>query len=117
MRDPPQLLWRCHIQPHSEPGLTEQAHCRFIRRVVKRATAHFHPRTSKIVSWFKFNSRAQHPGESIAAYVVELHKMFEFCKYGKSLDDMLCDRLVCVLAEQRVQQCLLEDGTLPLTGP
>ena len=64
--------------------------------LVKRATAHFHPRPLKIVSWFKFNSRAQHPGEFVAASVAELHKMFEFCEYGESLDDTLCDQLVCV---------------------
>ena len=83
--------------------------------LVKRVTAHFTPRRSKIVSRFKFNSRSQQPGESIAAYVSELRKLSEFCEYGESLDDMLCDRLVCGLAERRVQQRLLAEGFFPLT--
>ena len=61
---------------------------------------------------FKFNSRSQQPGESIAAYVSELRKLSEFCEYGESLDDMLCDHLMCGLAEQWVQQCLLAEGDL-----
>ena len=42
----------------------------------------------------------------------ELRKLSEFCKYGESLDDTLCDRLVCGLAERRVQQRFLAEGDL-----
>ena len=61
---------------------------------------------------FKFNSRSQQPGESIATYVSELRKLSEYCEYGETLEDMLCDRLVCGLAERRVQQRLLAEGDL-----
>ena len=47
-------------------------------------------------------------------YVSELRKLSEFCEYGETLEDMLCDRLVCGLAERRVQQCLLVEGDLTL---
>ena len=72
--------------------------------------AHFNPRASKIVSRFKFNSRSQQPGKPIAAYASELRKLSKFCEFGESLDNVLCDPLVCGLAEQRVQQHLLAEG-------
>ena len=40
----------------------------------------------------------------------ELQKLSEFCEYGETLEDMLCDCLVCGRAERRVQQCLLAEG-------
>ena len=42
----------------------------------------------------------------------ELRKLSEYCEYGEILEDMLCDRLVCGLAERRVQQRLLAEGDL-----
>ena len=57
--------------------------------LVNSVTAHFNPRPSKTVSHFKFHSRSQQPGASIAIYVSELWKLSEFSEYGKSLDDML----------------------------
>ena len=75
--------------------------------------AHFNPRPSKIIAQFKFNSHSQQPGEPIADYVSELQKLSELCDFGQSLDDMLCDPLVCGLAEQRVQQQrLLTEGDM-----
>ena len=82
------------------------------QELVKRVTAHFNPRPSKIVARFKFNSHSQELGETIADYVSELRKLSEFCEFGQSLDDMLCDRPVCGLAEQRVQQRLLAERDL-----
>ena len=82
------------------------------KELVEKVTAYFTPRRSSIVSRFKFNSRSQQPGESIATYVSELRKLSEYCEYGETLEDMLCDRLVCGLAERRVQQRLLAEGDL-----
>ena len=73
--------------------------------------AHFNFWPSKIVARFQFNSHSQQLGESIANFVSELRKLSELYEFGQSLDDMLCDHLVCGLAEQRVQQ-----WTLHLTG-
>ena len=56
---------------------------------------HFKLKPSPIVKRFKFNSRRQKEGESIAVCVAELRKIAEHCEYGAVLNDMLCDRLVC----------------------
>ena len=82
--------------------------------LVKLAQAHYNPRPSQIVQRFKFNSRTQQAGESIASYVAELHRLSEHCGFGQSLDDMLRDRLVCGLAQARIQQRLLAEVDLTL---
>ena len=43
--------------------------------VIDRVTSHFNPRPSQIVQRFKFNSRSQRPGETVASYVAELHRL------------------------------------------
>ena len=60
--------------------------------------SHYNPRPSQIVQRFKFNSRTQQPGESIASYIAELLRLSEHCGYGQALDKMLRDCLVCGLA-------------------
>lgn len=42
----------------------------------------------------------------------ELHELSKFCDYEEALDNILCDCLVCGLAERRVQQHLLAEGDL-----
>ena len=82
--------------------------------LVKLAQAHYNPRPSQIVQRFKFKSRTQQAGESIASYVAELRRLSEHCGFGQSLDDMLRDRLVCGLAQARIQQRLLAEVDLTL---
>ena len=55
------------------------------KELVEKVTAYFTPRRSRIVSRFKFNSRSQQPGESIATYGSELRKLSEYCEYGETL--------------------------------
>ena len=57
---------------------------------------------SAIVQRFCFNSRNRHTGESIAAYVAQLCQLAEHCEYSTTLNDMLCDRLVCGIEDFRI---------------
>ena len=63
---------------------------------------------------FRFNSRARQPGESVAAYIAELKRLSEHCSFGESLDDMLRDRFVCGIQDQRTQRRLLAETDLTL---
>ena len=45
-------------------------------------------------------------------YVAELRRLAEHCNYRDSLNDMLRDRLVCGVNDQRVQRRLLAEGDL-----
>lgn len=73
-----------------------------------------HPKPSVILQYFKFGSRKQKPGESIATFVSDLQRLSEHCNFGDTLDDMLCDRIVCGIADGRLQRCLLMEPDLTL---
>ena len=69
------------------------------------------PKPSAIVQRFRFNSRVQRPGESIADFVAELRRLSPDCEFGATLSEMLRDRLVCGVREERVQRRLLQELT------
>ena len=73
---------------------------------------HRNPKPSEIVQRFKFNSRFRKEGESISTYVAELRQLTEHCNFGTALEDMLRDRLVCGINEDRIQRRLLSETTL-----
>ncbi len=61
---------------------------------------------------FKFNSRFQQQGESIAKFVSELRSLAKFCDFGATLQVMLRDRIVCRVSESSVQRHLLSEENL-----
>ena len=74
--------------------------------------AHLKPKPSEIVQRYKFHTRGQHSGESIATFVAELRHLSQDCNFGDSLADMLRDRLVCGVGSVRVQKRLLAEPEL-----
>ena len=60
----------------------------------------------------KFNSRFREKGESIATYVAALRKLTEYCDFGDNLNNMLRDRLVCSVNDERIQRRLLSEVDL-----
>ena len=73
---------------------------------------HFMPKPSTIVQRFRFNARSQQPGETIAMFLAELRHLSEHCEFGITLDEMLRDRLVCVVRDIRIQRRLLVEPKL-----
>ena len=67
-----------------------------------------------ILQRFKFGSRKQKPGESIATFTSELRRLSEHCNFGNTLDDMLRDRIVCGISDARLQRRLLAEPELTL---
>ena len=63
---------------------------------------------------FRFNSHTRQAGESVAAYLAEVKKLSEYCGYGDSLNEMLRDRIVCGIQDQRTQRRLLAQTDLTL---
>ena len=80
--------------------------------IVKLVTDHQHPKPSSIVQRCKFNSRLRLPNESVSQFVAELRQISEHCDYKATLDDMLRDRLVCGIKEDRIQRRLLAEPGL-----
>jgi len=75
---------------------------------------HFSPDPSRILERYKFNRRDQLSEESIVDYVANLKKMSEFCRFGASLDELLCDRLVCGVKDSVLRKRLLAELDLTL---
>ena len=73
---------------------------------------HYHPKPSTTVQRFKFNSRVRQTGESISTFVAALRQLTEHCEFGPLLEDMLSDRLVCGVGDERIQRRLLAEPSL-----
>ena len=68
---------------------------------------HFSPKLSVIVERFKFHNRSRLEGEKVAEFVAGLRRLSEHCQFGATLEDMLRDRLVCGISDDRIQRRLL----------
>ena len=79
--------------------------------LVKLVTEHHTPPPSVIMQRFRFNSHLQKEGETVVQYVAELRRLSEHCEFD-NLDDMLQDRLVCSIANIKVQRRLLAEPKL-----
>ena len=64
-------------------------------------TAHQNPKPSVIMERYRFNKRDRESCESIAQYVATLRKK---CKYDETLTDIIRERLVCDIRDDRIQQ-------------
>ena len=69
-----------------------------LEELVTAMTTHFQPPPSEIMQRYRFNTRVRRPHETIAVYITQLA---EYCNYGDTLPQMLRDRLVCGIAEER----------------
>ena len=82
------------------------------RDIVRAMSTHLQPKPSVIVERYKFHSRSRQPGESVADFVAELKRLSEHCEFGAALDEMICDRIVCGIADERWQKRLLAEPKL-----
>lgn len=80
--------------------------------LVKLVKEHYHPRPSTLVMQFRFNSCYQQQGEKLASFVARMRQLTEFCEFGGTLDEMLRDRLVCGVMDERIQRRLLTEVSL-----
>ena len=80
--------------------------------LVQTLNNHFSPVPSSIVQRFKFNTRIRKSGETVAIYVAELKALGEHCGFGDQLNDMVRDRLVCSINDNRIQRRLLQETDL-----
>ena len=61
---------------------------------------------------FKFNCRFRKQGETIQQYVAELRSLSEHCDFRDQLEEMMRDRLVCGVNDERIQRRLLAESRL-----
>ena len=80
--------------------------------IVARMKEHYDPKPSVIVQRFKFNSRIRAVGETIATYVAALRELAQHCDYRETLSDMIRDRIVCGVNDEKIQKRLLSERDL-----
>ena len=80
--------------------------------IVKALKSHYKPKVVLIYERFKFYSRAQRSGESIADFVASLKALAHTCDFGVQLTDMLRDRFVMGLSNETTQHTLLAEADL-----
>ena len=111
------LLSACGIATyHLIKNLTapENPATKTFAQLVTLVEEHHNPTPSVIVERFRFNSRNRQQGESVANFIAELRHLTRYCDFGGALKDMLRDRLVCGIENNRIQCRLLAEPGLTL---
>ena len=73
---------------------------------------HSAPKPSEIVQRFRFNNRFRNEGKSMADFVAALRNLAEHCGYNDTLENMLRDRIVCGIKNEKIQRRLLVEKEL-----
>ena len=84
------------------------------KELVDAMKSHLDPQPIVIAERFQFHCWNQKEGETMAQYLVELHKSTEHCDFRDNLDEALRDRLVCGIVSVPIQKRLLAEKELDL---
>ena len=71
------------------------------KKIVETLEKHHLPRPSEMVERFKFHSRYRKVDEGVVTYVAASCKLSGHCNYGETLLEMLRDRLVCSVNNEK----------------
>ena len=83
-----------------------------LKETLEKLENHYSPKPSVIVERFKFHSRSRLERENVAEFVAGLRRHSEHCRFGTTLEDMLRDRLVSGMSDDRIQRRLLAEREL-----
>ena len=78
-----------------------------ITKVLEAFEARCVPVTNVIYERYMFNKRVQDAGESIDHYITDIIKLAEHCQYGELKDDLIRDKLVSGIRDDKVREKLL----------
>lgn len=80
--------------------------------VVKAFADFCEPKKNVVYERFMFNQRSQKEGESFDHFLMEIKRLVRTCEFGEKENEMLRDRIVMGVNEQRLQTRLLETANL-----
>ena len=75
---------------------------------------HFVKRRNVIYERAKFNRRKQESGESVDTFITDFYGLAEHCQFGTLHDEMIRDRIVVGLLDQKLSEKLQLDSELTL---
>ena len=86
-----------------------------LSQVMEKFSQYCTPRGNVTFERYRFNSRGQHAGESLEQYVTELRKLSAKCEFNSvTPDQLLRDRIVFGLRDDKVRERLLRESMLSL---
>ena len=80
--------------------------------IVDKMSQHLQPRQPVSLLRYKFNKAVRKEGQSISEYVNFLRQLAKTCSFDGHLDEMLRDRLICGVNDQRIQRKLLAQADI-----
>ena len=83
-------------------------------QVVGKFDAYFKVRTNVILEREKFNKRNQLEGETAETYITVLNRLVESCDYGTLKKELLRDRIVAGIRDQKLAEQVQVDADLTL---
>ena len=83
--------------------------------ILTKLDAHILGDTNETFEWYKFNTRAQKPDESIDDYLASLKTIAKTCNFCECLKtSLLRDRIVLGVIDEPTRKRLLQEGKLTL---
>ena len=83
-----------------------------LKEIIDALKNHYIPKVIVFFECFKFYNRSQGANESIADFVAGLKACAHTCQFGKSLKEMLRDRLICGIKNESTQRALITEVDL-----
>jgi len=82
------------------------------KQVLKKITDHFAQRTNTIAERARFNKRSQQPSEKIEEFIHALHHLADRCHYGTLRDELIRDRIVVGVRDDKLSEKLQSKSQL-----
>lgn len=76
---------------------------------------HFQPVKNVIYERMVFNQLAQKPGQTIHQFITEVRSQVAHCSYGELANEMVRDRIVVGVRDNKLRECLVDVEDLDLT--
>lgn len=94
-------------------GLTEAEQSTYAA-VIDQFEKHFVARRNVIYERARFNKRRQQVGENIETFVTDLHCLAKHCQYGQLAEELIRDRVVIGILDNKLSEILQLDPELTL---
>ena len=85
-----------------------------IRTVIAKFQAYCEPKKNITVARYKFNSRCQKAEETFIDYLAAVNTLVNDCEVGSLRDELVRDRIVCGILNEKVRETLLRVDELTL---
>ncbi|XP_071104112.1 uncharacterized protein [Haliotis cracherodii] len=85
-----------------------------VSKILEKFGSYCYPHTSVMYERYLFNMRCQQEGENIDNYVAELRNMARSCEFGTLTENLIRDRVICGIHDDKVRSKLLREEDLYL---